>query len=1049
MLMEPAYRALKAILQYCRYEKEKAEKTISENSVGREPVADLFTVLAKFWIFGRVDREEIDRISAIFMKARRIGLDWMAMEASELLCRVEQQIPIRKNFADRVKQRLDLNSMMEMLRVEAPWQKTLHALVRAVAPRPRKTGEGPGKRLIWLISFDDDQVFVQPREQNLTARSTWTKGHAVALNRLFTGRDLEYLSHQDRMIQASLEKFASYVGQVEYRFNPDKMLPALIGHPHLFLEESPAELVEVVRGNPEIIVEPMENIISIRLHPRVPPVSVSVLRETRTRFKVVELSREQRRIAAILAPGGINVPAYAEDEALSAISALSGAVTVHSAIGGGKGISRVEADSKPHVHLTRAGEGVRMELFVKPFGNDGPYLVPGAGRENIFAVIKGKQLMAKRSLDEERQKIQVFEGIFPDLNAIEEAGAGFLIMDPRVCLNALIDLRELQERSAVVVEWPKGEKLEVTRAIPLDRLQLTIREKTDWFEISGAVKLDDDLVVEMKTLLDWVGNSPGRFVPISEGKFLTLTQNFRERLEEIAACCRTDGDVIELHPGAALILENLAGEVEKLDADHNWTERIRRIQDGWRITPSLPTTLKAELRRYQEEGVHWLSRLAYWGFGACLADDMGLGKTIQALTVILDRAPGGPSLVVAPTSVCLNWIAELNRFAPTLNPIYFKGKNREAIVKALKPYDVLVVSYGLMQVESDLLSGAAFETTVLDEAQAIKNYATKRSRAAMNLKGKFKIITTGTPIENHLGELYALFEFINPGLLGSRNHFNERFVVPIEKDSDNDARQRLKNLIQPFILRRIKTEVLEELPPRTEIVLQVEMEEDEAALYEALRQTALERLEQTENMESRRFKILAEIMKLRRACCNPRLVNPDADMPGAKLTVFGNVVAELLENRHKALVFSQFVGHLEIIREYLDEQNIYYKYLDGSTPAKERQRQVDQFQAGEGDLFLISLKAGGLGLNLTAASYVIHMDPWWNPAVEDQASDRAHRIGQKHPVTVYRLVTHNTIEEKILGLHKKKRDLADSLLTGSDMTGKMSAQDLFKLIRET
>ncbi|MCP4687281.1 MAG: DEAD/DEAH box helicase [Desulfobacterales bacterium] len=733
---------------------------------------------------------------------------------------------------------------------------------------------------------------------------------------------------------------------------------------------------------------------------------------------------------------------------LAAISALSSAVTVHSAIGGGKGISRMEAEPTPHVHLTRAGEGIRMELFVKPFGSDGPYLTPGVGRENVFAVINGKQVVARRDLAVERQKIQIFEDIFPEMTIIEETGAGFHIKDARSCLNALIDLKEMQDRNAVIVEWPNGEKIEVTRAIPLDRLQLAIRQKTDWFAVSGEVKLDDDLVVEMRTLLDWVGNSPGRFVPISEGKFLTLTRNFRERLEEIAACCKQNGDDIELHPGAALFLENLSGEVKELEADHTWHERVKRIQDGWGITPAIPSTLKAELRHYQEEGVHWLSRLAYWGFGACLADDMGLGKTIQALTIILDRAPEGPSLVVAPTSVCLNWIAELNRFAPTLNPIYFKGKNREAVVKALKPFDVLVVSYGLMQVESALLSDVTFETAVLDEAQAIKNYTTKRSQAAMNLKGKFKIITTGTPIENHLGELYALFQFINPGLLGSRTDFNERFIVPIEKDNDLEARQKLRKLIQPFILRRIKTEVLEELPPRTDIVLQVEMEEDEAALYEALRQRALERLEETDNLESRRFKILAEIMKLRRACCNPRLINPDAEMTGAKLTVFGNVVEELLENRHKALVFSQFVGHLEIIREYLDERGVHYKYLDGSTPAKQRKQQVDEFQAGEGDLFLISLKAGGLGLNLTAASYVIHMDPWWNPAVEDQASDRAHRIGQLHPVTVYRLVTHNTIEEKILSLHKKKRDLADSLLDGSDMTGKMTAKDLFKLIRE-
>ncbi|MCP4689330.1 MAG: hypothetical protein GY859_14855, partial [Desulfobacterales bacterium] len=355
-MMEPCYRALDAILHYCQYEKEKAERIISENSQGFEPAADLLTVFAKFWIFGRVDREEIDLISEIFMKSRKIGVDWLGMEAAELLCRVEQQIPIRKNYADRVKRRAGLMTMMEMLRVEAPWQKTLHALIRAASPRPRKMGGASGKRLIWLVSFEEEQVFVQPREQNLTPRKTWTKGHAVALSRLFSGRDLEYLSNKDRLIQASLEKFSSYVGSVEYRFNPEKLLPALIGHPLLFLESAPSEPVEVVRGDVEIIVEPTEKDISIRLNPPVPAVSVNVIRETPTRFKVVELSSEQRRLAAILAQGEIRAPAYAEDEVLAAISALSSAVTVHSAIGGGKGISRMEAEPTPHVHLTRAGE---------------------------------------------------------------------------------------------------------------------------------------------------------------------------------------------------------------------------------------------------------------------------------------------------------------------------------------------------------------------------------------------------------------------------------------------------------------------------------------------------------------------------------------------------------------------------------------------------------------------------------------------------------------------------------------------------------------------
>jgi SNF2 family DNA or RNA helicase len=319
----------------------------------------------------------------------------------------------------------------------------------------------------------------------------------------------------------------------------------------------------------------------------------------------------------------------------------------------------------------------------------------------------------------------------------------------------------------------------------------------------------------------------------------------------------------------------------------------------------------------------------------------------------------------------------------------------------------------------------------------------------MSLQGKFKLITTGTPIENHLGELWNLFRFINPGLLGSLESFNRRFAHPIEKYNDKQTRQHLKKLIQPFLLRRTKNQVLQELPPRTEITLQVELSTEETAFYEALRRDAVDKLTDSEaEGGAKHLQILVEIMRLRRACCHPRLIMPAAEIKSSKLEVLRETLQEILENNHKALVFSQFVDHLSIVREVLEQEKISYQYLDGSTPAVERKKRVDAFQGGTGDVFLISLKAGGTGLNLTAADYVIHLDPWWNPAVEDQASDRAHRLGQKRPVTIYRLVAKGTIEEKILQLHGQKRDLADSLLSGSDLSGKLSTEELLQLISQ-
>ena len=338
--------------------------------------------------------------------------------------------------------------------------------------------------------------------------------------------------------------------------------------------------------------------------------------------------------------------------------------------------------------------------------------------------------------------------------------------------------------------------------------------------------------------------------------------------------------------------------------------------------------------------------------------------------------------------------------------------------------------------------------TILDEAQAIKNSETKRWKYATQLNSQCRVALTGTPIENHLGELWSIFRFLNPGLLGSLSFFQQRFSGPIEKYRDPIAKRALKNLVSPYILRRTKSEVLLELPPKIEQSILIEPTTEETAFYEAVRVKALERIHQLEPSENntKRFSILAEISRLRQACCHASLVDEEMMIESSKVKTFLTLAKNIIDNKHKALIFSQFVRYLSKIKEVLDQENIAYQYLDGSTSIKERQRAVEDFQAGTGDLFLISLKAGGTGLNLTAADYVIILDPWWNPAVEDQASDRAHRMGQQRPVTVYRLIMKNSIEEKIITLHKNKKDLAADLLSGSDMSGKITEEELVGLI---
>ena len=665
----------------------------------------------------------------------------------------------------------------------------------------------------------------------------------------------------------------------------------------------------------------------------------------------------------------------------------------------------------------------------------------------MIAEIDGRRLQTTRNLKQELKLAKAAVTACPTLGRQEERDREWMVPDPEDCLELLLEFQELGE--GAVLEWPEGEKLRVSHQASFDDMRLTVKKQRDWFAASGELRVDQNLVLDMQTLLQLLDKAPGRFVQLEDGQFLALTREFRKRLDEMRAYSEQSGKGIRFHPLATPAMEEFLDEVGQLKTDKHWRAHVDRLKDMQALQPQLPSTLQAELRDYQLDGFNWLARLAHWGVGACLADDMGLGKTLQALAAILTRAPEGPTLIVAPTSVGANWISEAQRFAPTLHPIQFGSGDRQAVLDGLQPFDMLVCTYGLLQQKevAAMLAEVEWQTIVLDEAQAIKNAATKRSQAAMKLQAGFKVITTGTPIENHLGELWNLFRFINPGLLGSLERFNQRFANPIEKSGDQQARSKLKKLIQPFLLRRTKSQVLEELPSRTEILLQVELSGEEMALYEALRREALEKLADGDGDGGpKHLQVLAEIMKLRRVCCNARLVVPDTPLSSAKLLLFGETVEELLDNRHKVLVFSQFVDHLHILRDYLEERQIAYQYLDGSTPAKKRKQRVDAFQAGNGDVFLISLKAGGTGLNLTAADYVIHMDPWWNPAVEDQASDRAHRIGQQRPVTIYRLVAKDTIEEKIVSLHQHKRDLADSLLEGADMSGKMSTEDLLRLI---
>ncbi|MFT4633281.1 MAG: hypothetical protein ACJAWK_000378 [Candidatus Azotimanducaceae bacterium] len=1010
---------------------------LSMNLSFASPLTNLATGLAMLWNNHKPDDAFLAHINKGLDAAATSGYDWFAFESRQLIARLT-------GGARQTTAPFGPPLTQVVVQLEG-WERSLNALAGlAVAGKSGTSPKAEGsQRIAWFINDELGYYSLKPREQKRKKTGGWSVGRAIALKRLVDEPEaFNYLTEADRKICRFIrrENNQNYYGYANNTYSLDTVdaLLAASGHPLLYRENDPEQAVTISEGKPELQIIERGEQFHLSMAPYPDDEKQLVVTE-HGRISIYRFSPEILQIARILTYQGLSVPLSGKDKVLESVTAIAPLLTVHSDISGviATQATLVESDPRLHIYLQPQDAGLRLAFHVQPFAG-GPLLRPGQGGASIFAEIQGKQLHTQRDLTAEKQQ----------MNAVLAACQSLCEYSPNEwqweatedALEGLLTLQTFGDQ--VVLNWPEGKHIKLSKPVGVSQMSVSLQAKTDWFQLTGELQVNANQVYSMQALLELADASASRFVELGDGEFLTLTSELRQRLDAM----RSYNNKGKVH---ALNAQNLQDSLIGMDvtADESWNTLQARLRAARELDPKVPSTLQADLRDYQTQGYQWLARLYAWGAGACLADDMGLGKTLQTLALLVDKAAQGPSLVLAPTSVCSNWLAEAARFAPTLNPIRFGVDDRTKTLEDLQPYDVLICSYGLLQTEFAAMHAISWNIIIADEAQAFKNTATKRSKAVMGLTGHFKMIATGTPIENHLGELWNLFQFINPGLLGSLQDFNQKYAQTIQTNGDAKASTALRHLISPFILRRLKRDVLAELPPRTEITIGVDLSEAETALYEALRLQAVEQLDNKDiQPNQQRIRALASITKLRRAVCNPNLVMPTANLASSKLEAFGLILDELLDNKHKALVFSQFVGHLALIREYLDDRGINYQYLDGSTPAKKRTTAINAFQGGDGDLFLISLKAGGVGLNLTAADYVIHMDPWWNPAVEDQASDRAHRIGQRRPVTVYRLVANNTIEEKIVNLHAKKRDLADSLLEGSEMSAKMSLDDMLALI---
>ncbi|MBL6449743.1 DEAD/DEAH box helicase [Fulvivirga sp. 29W222] len=581
------------------------------------------------------------------------------------------------------------------------------------------------------------------------------------------------------------------------------------------------------------------------------------------------------------------------------------------------------------------------------------------------------------------------------------------------------------------------------------KISVEVRENIDWFDIHAVIQFGK-YQISFKELRKLISKKKLE-VELPNGEIAVIPESWLNEYSELFAFSEEDenGEPKLKKHHLALVQDLENGNLAKV----TMSKKLESLKGFESIEDApIPQNFKGKLRPYQLAGYNWLHFLNQYKFGGCLADDMGLGKTVQTLTMLLSQKEAGAqgaSLLIMPTSLVYNWEAEAKKFTPKLKVFTYTGTNRDKNPEKFAKYDVIITSYGIVRLDIDLLTDYYFNYVILDESQAIKNPASNIAKAVRQLNSRNRLILTGTPLENSTMDLWSQMNFINPGLLGSQSFFKNEFLNPIEKKNDEEKTRKLNAIIKPFIMRRHKSQVATELPEKVENVQYSDLTPSQEKEYDKVksyyRNKILENIEM-QGLNKSQLLLLQGLTKLRQIANHPKMVDLEYNGDSGKMQDVILKLDNAIRDDHKILIFSQFVKHLSILAEHLKEKHIDFAYLDGST--KDRQAQVERFQNDSSlKVFLISLKAGGLGLNLTKADYVFILDPWWNPAIEAQAVDRAHRIGQENKVFTYKFISKNTVEEKILALQKHKRKLASELITTEESFVKsLSKEDIESLL---
>ena len=940
-----------------------------------------------------------------------------------------------------------LAEQLRTLLVEPAWRRLFRLAETILAPE--NVSDSAQERLVWVLDPREDSVAALPASVRLRKDGLWGKP---------TVRSSDWL----------LESLGTLEGELR-----DCALMWLAAHniperaQHLAAEGTLLSKLALLgalltkEGQPVVF---KRTALTLRLAPHGDgafvmkgelggsPVSWGEVRAAkgallRVRGQVVYWAEVPKTVLSLIDAGffeSLDVPQEALDALLERIVPLQEGV--HFAIPSYIAGREVAADNATKMVLEReAGGRLDVRLMVRPLPG-GALHEPGEGAPMIYGWSGGERSFSPRQLVEERRNAQrLHESLGLERLGRDVGQFHYKIRTPEAASELLRTLQNIDPVPEIA--W-RGVLAPLRRSATLARSTLRLSLLAGEGNLQVAQALDEDgQAFAMEALLDVVRRG-GNVLTTDDGELREIGAELQRWLVELDARLSPDAATPTL-TRAALVGWQEAWDGFGIEEDAGARLLRDAIDQANQEDLVLPEKFEKLLRPYQKDGLRWLMGRVKANVGACLADDMGLGKTLQSITLLSMRASDGPALVVCPTSVATTWEAELARFAPELNLIVYRGTKRKALLQRCEPGTVLLASYDIMARDAEDLAQTTWSTLIFDEAHYLKNVASRRREAAAELQAESKVALTGTPLENHLGELWSLMDLLNPGLLGTYEYFRTNFVAAMGSEDAQARLEMLRRRLKGVILRRTKRDVAPELPPRTESVRWIELNSEERERYRGLQREALEHVSQPEGAGGgkRRFEMLAWLTRLRQLVCHPRLLDPDYSDQSSKLEAALSLIEDALAAQQRILVFSQFTSLLKLLRESLDARFIQYLYLDGATPTTQRAASVEAWQKARANLFLLSLKAGGTGLNLTGSDYVLLLDPWWNPAVEDQASDRAHRIGQKKPVSVVRFVCEQTVEESVLELHSRKRATARSVLEGDEALGTLSDTELETLIR--